>query len=95
MQDFRNIIYMLFGYKIDKPSNSNIYKLRSMYAQQAEDQLYFEVNPDGDLNLLENEFSATLGPMIDLHLIHQNSIPVFLSAITMDLFNQRTITKAF
>ncbi|KAF7277840.1 hypothetical protein GWI33_009097 [Rhynchophorus ferrugineus] len=95
MQDFRNVIYMLFGYKIDKPSNSSIYKLRSMYALRAEDQLCFEVNPEGDLNLLENEFSANLGPMIDLHLIHQNSIPVFLSAITMDLFNQKTMTKAF
>lgn len=95
MQDFRNVIYMLFGYKIDRPSNSSIYKLRNMYAEQPDDTLCFEVNQEGDLNLLENEFSATLGPMIDLHLIHQKSIPVFLSAITMDLFNQKTMTKAY
>ncbi|XP_019773275.2 mitotic spindle assembly checkpoint protein MAD1 [Dendroctonus ponderosae] len=92
MQDFRNVIYMLFGYKIDRPSNSSIYKLRNMYAESADNILCFEVNQEGDLNLLENEFSATLGSMIDLHLIHQNSIPVFLSAITMDLFHQKTIT---
>lgn len=66
-----------------------------MYAEQPDDTLCFEVNQEGDLNLLENEFSATLGPMIDLHLIHQKSIPVFLSAITMDLFNQKTMTKAY
>ncbi|XP_060523090.1 mitotic spindle assembly checkpoint protein MAD1 [Cylas formicarius] len=92
MQDFRNVIYMLFGFKIDKTSSSNIYKLRSMYAERAEHQLCFEVNPDGDLNLLENEYSSQLGPMIELHLIHQKSIPVFLSAITMDLFSQKTMT---
>lgn len=86
------MIYMLFGYKIDRPSNSSIYKLRNMYAESANDILCFEVNQEGDLNLLENEFSATLGPMIDLHLMHQNSIPVFLSAITMDLFQQKTIS---
>ncbi|KAG5897303.1 hypothetical protein JTB14_011466 [Gonioctena quinquepunctata] len=91
MQEFRNVIYMLLGYKIDRTPNS-LYKLRSMYAEQPDDQLCFQVNKDGDLNLLENEFSATLDTMINLHLRHQKSIPVFLSAITMDLFNNKTMT---
>ncbi|XP_023016891.2 mitotic arrest-deficient 1 [Leptinotarsa decemlineata] len=94
MQEFRNVIYMLLGYKIDRTQNS-LYKLRSMYAEQPDDQLCFQVNKDGDLNLLENEFSATLESMINLHLRHQKSIPVFLSAITMDLFNTKTMTKTF
>lgn len=94
MQDFRNVIYMLFGFKIDRSQNS-LYKLRSMYAEQADDQLCFKVNKDGNLSLLENEYSATLEVMIDLHLRHQNSIPVFLSAITMDLFSSKTMTKTF
>ncbi|CAG9821072.1 unnamed protein product [Phaedon cochleariae] len=94
MQDFRNVIYMLLGYKIDRTQNS-LYKLRSMYAEQPDDQLCFQVDKDGDLNLLENEFSATLESMINLHLKHQKSIPVFLSAITMDLFNNKTMTKTF
>ncbi|CAG9834259.1 unnamed protein product [Diabrotica balteata] len=91
MQEFRNVIYMLLGYKIDRTQNS-LYKLRSMYAEQADDLLCFQVNKDGDLNLLENEFSATLESMINLHLRHQKSIPVFLSAITMDLFQNKTMT---
>ncbi|KAJ8962809.1 hypothetical protein NQ318_001209 [Aromia moschata] len=94
MQEFRNVIYMLLGYKIDRTQNS-LYKLRSMYAEHADDQLCFQVNKEGDLNLLENEFSATLEDMINLHLRHQKSIPVFLSAITMDLFNNKTMSKTF
>lgn len=42
MQEFRNVIYMLFGYKIDRTQNS-LYKLRNMYAEQADDQLVFKV----------------------------------------------------
>lgn len=94
MLEFRNVIYMLLGYKIDRTQNS-LYKLRSMYAEHADDQLCFQVNKDGDLNLLENDYSATLESMINLHLRHQKSIPVFLSAITMDLFNSKTMTKTF
>ncbi|KAK4884262.1 hypothetical protein RN001_000533 [Aquatica leii] len=95
MQEFRNVVYMLLGYKIDKNSNSQ-YKLTSMYAEQQEDQICFQLNSEGALNLLENEFSTTLEDMVDLHLRHQKSIPVFLSAITMDLFNNRTMaTKTF
>lgn len=94
--EFRNVVYMLFGYQIDRPSGSSSrYILRNMYAEQEDDVICFEVNQDGDLNLLENEFSGTLGQMIELHLIHQKSVPVFLSAITIDLFNQKTMTKRY
>lgn len=97
MQEFRNVIYMLLGYKIDRTeiSSNSLYKLRSMYAEQPDDQLCFQVNKDGDLSLLENDYSATLEAMINLHLKHQKSIPVFLSAITMDLFSSKTMTKTF
>lgn len=63
-----------------------------MYAERAEDQLCFQLNPDGALNLLENEFSAGLDELVELHLRHQKSIPVFLSAITLDMFNNKTMT---
>lgn len=92
MQEFRNVIYMLLGYKIDKSSNSQ-YKLTSMYAEHQEDQICFQLDPEGALSLLENEFSSTLEDMVDLHLRHQKSIPVFLSAITMDMFQNHTMTS--
>ncbi|XP_063921477.1 mitotic spindle assembly checkpoint protein MAD1 [Zophobas morio] len=95
LHEFRNVIYMLLGYKIDRTSTS-LYKLTSIYAERAEDQLCFQLNNEGNLNLLENEFSSTLEEMVNLHLRHQKSIPVFLSSLTIDLFNNSTMaTKTF
>ncbi|GLV40114.1 Mitotic arrest-deficient 1 [Carabus blaptoides fortunei] len=90
--EFRNVCYMLLGYKIDRMSSTQ-YALSSMYAEAPDDCLQFQLNPDGNLNLLETPFSATLEDMVDLHLRHQSSIPVFLSALTMDLFNRTTMTN--
>ncbi|GJQ74794.1 hypothetical protein Trydic_g11909, partial [Trypoxylus dichotomus] len=91
MQEFRNVVYMMLGYKIDKTSSSH-YKLTSMYADRAEDHLCFQLNADGALNLLENQFSSSLEEFVDLHLRLQKSIPTFLSSITLDLFNNKTMT---
>lgn len=91
MQEFRNVVYMLLGYKIDRTSTS-LYKLTSIYAERAQDQLCFQLNNEGALNLLENEFSAALENLVNLHLRHQKSIPLFLSAITVDLYNNSTVT---
>lgn len=91
MQEFRNVIYMLLGYKIDRTTNSH-YKVTSMYAESPEDYICFQLNSEGTLNLLENKFSSELENMVELHLRQQKSIPVFLSAITIDLFSNRTMT---
>lgn len=91
MQEFRNVIYMLFGYKIDRTSNS-LYKLRSIYAERAEDQIVFQVNQVGELNMCQSDFAETLAEMIEVHLNQHKSIPVFLSALTIELFNSRTST---
>jgi len=45
----------------------------------------------GTMQLMETEFSKTLGEMVDLHLHHQKSIPAFLSSLTLDLFSRQTI----
>lgn len=90
MQEFRNVIYMLLGYKINKGPNSQ-YKLTSMYAENVEDEICFKLDSEGTMNLLENEFTSTLEDMVDLHLRHQKSIPLFLGAITLDLYNNRTM----
>ncbi|KQL61493.1 hypothetical protein AAES_13507 [Amazona aestiva] len=43
------------------------------------------------MQLLENEFSRTIRELIELHLLRQDSIPAFLSALTLDLFSRQTI----
>lgn len=91
VDDFRNDINELLGYKIDRTQGS-LYMLRSIYAERPDDALCFQVDSNGSLNLMKNAFSETLESLIDLHLMHQKSIPVFLSALTMDLFNNKSVT---
>lgn len=88
---FRDACYMLLGYKIDM-IHSSLYKLSSMYADNPEDHLKFQLEQDGTWNMIETEFSSTLEEQIELHLGHQRSIPAFLSAITMDLLSRTTMT---
>lgn len=91
MQEFRNVIYMLFGYKIDRTSNT-LYKLRSIYAERAEDQIVFQVNQMGELSMCQSDFTEALTDLIETNLNQHKSIPVFLSSLTIELFNTRTST---
>ncbi|XP_069840020.1 mitotic spindle assembly checkpoint protein MAD1 [Dendropsophus ebraccatus] len=91
IHEFRTVCYMLTGYRIDI-TTGNQYRLTSMYAEHKDDNLLFKsTSPSGaKLQLLETAFSRTLNDFIDLHLHHQNSIPAFLSAVTLDLFSRQT-----
>lgn len=91
IHEFRTVCYMLTGYRIDI-TTENQYRLTSMYAEQKDDNLLFKSTSSsgGKLQLLETSFSRTLNDFIDLHLHHQNSIPAFLSAVTLDLFSRQT-----
>lgn len=42
------------------------------------------------MEMLETPFSQTLTELIDLHLKQHKSIPLFLSSLTVDLFNKQT-----
>lgn len=50
-----------------------------------------QLNEKGVIHLLETDFSHTLKDSMELYLQQQNSIPVFLSSVTMDLFSKQTI----
>ncbi|KAI5929703.1 Mitotic spindle assembly checkpoint protein MAD1 [Manis javanica] len=43
------------------------------------------------MQLLETEFSGAVRELIELHLLRQDSIPAFLSALTLDLFSRQTV----
>ncbi|XP_051877973.1 mitotic spindle assembly checkpoint protein MAD1 isoform X1 [Pristis pectinata] len=91
IQEFRAVCYTLTGYKIDV-TTENQYKLSSMYAEHQDDCLMFKAanSLGAKMQLLETDFSSSLTELINLHLHHQNSIPAFLSAITLDLFSRQT-----
>ena len=94
IQQFRSACYTLTGYKIDGIGEIK-YKLTSMYSESEEDFLIFQMKSDGTLQLIETQFSKTkmVEEMIALHLHHQNSYPVFLSALTTNLFSQTTLIE--
>lgn len=68
------------------------YKLSSQYAESPEDFLFFQIGEDG-VDLLETAFSATLGSLVEQHLERQHSVPMFLNAVQLDLFNQQTMAN--
>uniref|UniRef100_A0A8B9QIQ1 Mitotic spindle assembly checkpoint protein MAD1 n=1 Tax=Apteryx owenii TaxID=8824 RepID=A0A8B9QIQ1_APTOW len=92
IQEFRKVCYTLTGYQIDI-TTENQYRLTSIYAEHQGDCLLFKASSSsgGKMQLLETEFSRTIRELIELHLLCQDSIPAFLSALTLDLFSRQTI----
>ncbi|XP_065779755.1 mitotic spindle assembly checkpoint protein MAD1 isoform X2 [Muntiacus reevesi] len=92
IQEFRKACYTLTGYQVDI-TTENQYRLTSMYAEQKADCLIFKAaGPSGTkMQLLETAFSRTVPGLIELHLLQQDSIPAFLSALTLDLFSRQTL----
>lgn len=91
IQEFREACYRLTGYQINNPAD-NQYNLMSMYAESSTDALLFQTTPNGEMQLLQNEFSSTLTDYIESFLQQQHSIPAFLSSVTLDLFSRQTMS---
>ncbi|XP_045243908.1 mitotic spindle assembly checkpoint protein MAD1 isoform X9 [Macaca fascicularis] len=92
IQEFRKACYTLTGYQIDI-TTENQYRLTSLYAEHPGDCLIFKAtSPSGSkMQLLETEFSHTVGELIEVHLRRQDSIPAFLSSLTLELFSRQTV----
>lgn len=88
-QEFREVCYMLFGYRVDRVGKA-AYRISSMYAESADDYLHFRLNEEGALDILETEYSNSLSDMIKTHLQNHNSLPAFLSSLTLELFKRTT-----
>lgn len=89
-QEFRDVCYMLFGYRVDRVTTTN-YRILSMYAETEDDFLSFRINESGVLDMLESDYSVSLGDMMKQHLGEHKSLPSFLATLTMDLFNRTTV----
>lgn len=91
IKEFRMVVYLLFGYKLDVVSDG-IYKASHMYSEQEEDHLLFQLK-DQEIQILETEFYSNLDSQIMDHLTKFNSFPSFTSAVTNYLFNRQTKLK--
>lgn len=88
--EFREVIYLLFGFRVDRIGNSN-YRISSAYANSEDEYLNFRLNDAGELDMLESEYSITLVDLISNFLAEHHSMPAFLSQLTLDLFNRQTM----
>lgn len=84
-KEFREVVAELTGYRIDVLSN-NIYKLIPGDAETSEDNLMFQKMDDGEVCMLESDFSLELGELMEEHLEKHNSIPMFLAGIIRTLY---------
>nr|XP_022316600.1 mitotic spindle assembly checkpoint protein MAD1-like [Crassostrea virginica] len=89
-QELREVCYHLMGYKIDMPC-ANKYKITSLYAESPEDFFMFEQSPGGEVQFLATDFAETLQEHIETYISKRNSIPAFLSAVTLELFGRQTV----
>ena len=92
-KEFREVVAELTGYRIDVLSN-NIYKLIPRDADTSEDNLMFQKMDDGEICMLESDFSLEFGELMEEHLEKHNSIPMFLAGIIRTLyFKKHGITE--
>ncbi|KAH8321681.1 hypothetical protein KR074_011587 [Drosophila pseudoananassae] len=90
--EFRDVCYMLLGYRIDRIGANSNYRISSMYADSPGDYLDITLNESNCLALLESPYSRTLKPAIDQQLAASNSFPAFFSSLTLELFQRNTVT---
>ncbi|XP_023177913.1 mitotic spindle assembly checkpoint protein MAD1 [Drosophila hydei] len=91
-KEFRDVCYMLLGYRIDRVGANSHYRISSMYAESPDDYLSISLNESNCLALLESPYSQTLKPAIDQQLAASNSFPAFFAALTLELFQRATVT---
>eukprot|EP01133_Synstelium_polycarpum_P014034 gene14034-16543_t len=94
INEFREAVYALFGYKIDMDTNST-YRLQSMYAEHETDELVFQrvvqaQGKIGKMELMETDFTNTLDREVRAYLYKLHTIPAFLGQVTIDLFSRQT-----
>lgn len=64
-----------------------------MFAEDERDELVFQLNSQGHLDMLETEFSKTLEALMQQYLQSSTgSLPAFTSALTLDLAQRVTMT---
>lgn len=64
-----------------------------MYADNETDELLFQLNSQGTLDMLETEYSKTLDTLMDQYLRNATGcLPAFTAALTLDLVHRATVT---
>lgn len=71
------------------------FRITSMFADDERDELIFQLNSHGTLNMLETEYSKTLEALMEQYLQSASgSLPAFTSALTLDLAQRVTVSAS-
>ncbi|TMW63099.1 hypothetical protein Poli38472_002040 [Pythium oligandrum] len=92
IQQYREAVYQLTGFKVDlKKSNGiELLRLRSMYADHDDDELLVRMESNGALELLETDYCAQINQRVFAYLTTCKSFPAFLATLTLHLFEKQT-----
>lgn len=85
----QTICFIVFGYKLEQTNNSE-YRVTSMYAENENDYLLFKICDNGLIDILETQYFTNLSNDLKSLTQNVNSIPVFISNLTLELFNKTT-----
>lgn len=92
VQQLRHSISSLTGFKIS--SDGEHIKLRSVYSPHTEHFLHFQRDSEDSIHLLETEMSACYHQLLETWLWRRDSIPGFLAALQLHLFEQLDSTSS-
>lgn len=87
LTEYRRIASIFFGYQLSV--DSEYIQLTSVYSYDESDAFVFK-RSDGSVCLLNNDFANSFTSEIQQYMENGKSIPAFLSAVTLNLFNQKT-----
>lgn len=92
IQQYREAVYLLTGYKVDlnKANGAELLRLRSMYAAQRDDELLVRMDKTGNLELLDTDYSRQIDQRVLEYLTTCRSFPAFLGTLTLRLFERQT-----
>ncbi|ADM11085.1 putative MAD domain-containing protein [Encephalitozoon intestinalis ATCC 50506] len=87
LKTIREYVTGLTGYKMEFRDGEIIF--HSLYAFDSEDVFIFRYK-SGNMELVNNDFAASWATEVQNYLIAGKSIPAFLAAVTLELFNKKT-----
>lgn len=91
-RELREVNYKVLGYRVDMP-DSDEFRLMSMYAETPNDFFIFKQSPNGELQLLANQYSESFQKNVDTYLSLSNSLPAFMSSVTLELHSRQTVMQ--
>ena len=88
IDEVRMTVYNLFGWSMK--ISGTVYELSSIYAESPLEVLYFCVNTEGGMSLVDCDYARRLSSELEQYVDRVNSFPALLSHITMTNLEKST-----